>query len=165
MATLVLMLQSYNGLANDDEVFVVPLESFGTEDPRREAGACLPPQGDGTDVWRISDSVLVGDTNPLRTALKGYVVDSQLVVDTRAGLQPDNPSIQLPRAGPELSVRTPVLTGKLVNAGDGGFGLVDGVLTGRASTKATMSPVVTASDFHRASPLPSSGRSSGRMSS
>ncbi|HSO34147.1 MAG TPA: hypothetical protein VLT33_16545, partial [Labilithrix sp.] len=115
--TVLLQIQKYNGLANDDEVRVGTMLAEGIHsqscpssvlDPatkRWSAGRC------GDDAWAVNPASLVGSV-PLVVGT-GYVRDHRLVV---ARL---NNAVPLPfNDESTLNFRLPVLTGQLVPLGE-----------------------------------------------
>jgi hypothetical protein len=123
----ILIVISYNGLANDPAARMVPLGSHGIRTPHvGEAplsdGGCsgqgpgppFPSRWDGTDEWSVATNSVARKAGapPAVTAAfnDGWVNDFELVVDARNGLS-EWPFV----VGTSLVVfRSPVLTGRLV---------------------------------------------------
>lgn len=144
--TLLLVLSQYNGLADDSEVLVHTVESFGIRDdhdggepdgsPCGAASAYRPARWDGTDPWSVPTGA-VAFGQPTTVARKGYVRDFQLVVDSRG--QSTGPIVLRAVSPNPMNVEQAVITGKLVPLTDGGaagFELTDGVLAGRVNANA-----------------------------
>ena len=149
ITTLIMQIDKYNGLANDNEVLVTVLagqythqEPAGTPQcqdagPRQVKGLSGGPDGgpdygptwDGCDVWDISQKA---------TPITSYVVNHQLVVIAAAFLP-------VPVGGASLNVQYAQSVGVLLpNAGtDGGFTYEDGVFSGRAGAADLMEAILT----------------------
>ncbi len=99
---LLIFLSRYNGKANDDEVEVSLIESFGIREPHAveladercgyfvEGGAPrapYPARFDGTDRWSVPSKSVVrnadGGVTPLRNVGRAWVKDHRLVFDAR----------------------------------------------------------------------------------
>lgn len=168
--TVLLALRNYNGKANDPDVAVVSVTSFGIREAHLDAGErtdrneCLmglpsfdavgyyPAKLDVSDLWSVragsmSGGYLQGPSAP------GYVRDYQLIIDGRGDINPVNISI-----GPTIvSVISPVLSARLIpydsqnkqlNIENGviqgdakSFGLTGGQIAGRTATSDILSAV------------------------
>jgi hypothetical protein len=132
---LVFALLEYNGLADDDNVKLYPVPSYGIHEPHdgeTDGGLCAPTFGarfDGTDRWSISNVFISMEGEPSRPSFSGYVKDWQLVVDGRLPTAAVFPIVGV--GGAPLTLSTPVLVAKLAPA-NGGFAVTEGLVGGRA---------------------------------
>lgn len=122
--SLLLLLERYNGLANDDNVTLFIVDSFGVDKTWGDAG-CDPEDAGAVAEQEIWLSEKLFGESPIVTGFRGYVVDHRLVVDTTA--QPANEMPLLPG----LVLHAPIIEATLEER-DAGFGLKDGLLAGRA---------------------------------
>lgn len=126
-----IVITDYNGLADDTNVSVAILESYGIAEPHPteappDAAACgtaQPPyaaQWNITDRWSVTPGAFNRNDNRPRTTTRGYVTNFHLVVDARVGVANQFPILVGPRI---VQVGTPVLTGRLVPMGQDGSDL------------------------------------------
>jgi hypothetical protein len=127
--SIMVLLSRYNGLANDGDVVVGLVESYGIRqthdagDLADDAG-CFPDGGgssltylakhDGTDVWTVPPGTVrfISSSPVTSTSIAGYVKDFQLVFD---GNRADVASrIPIVFGSTVMTIGTPVLSVKLV---------------------------------------------------
>jgi hypothetical protein len=126
-AGTLLRIHNYNGLANDKLVIV---EFFGRAWIPPVGGVEQPAAKDGSDVWSVYSSSIVGVSTALEQDIAAYVTDHVLVaklVTATVALRPntgvyDNPVV--------VELHDAVLMGTLVPS-DRGFRLASGQLAGR----------------------------------
>lgn len=127
--TVLVLLDRYNGEANDPEVSVSLIVSFGIKDKpaieRADAGACYPGSSgppwpgpphpakmDGTDQWTYR-SVDYNGKVPTKQ-ISGWVSGYRLVFDRRASSDEVTDSLQFLVSDRILSIGSPVLSAALV---------------------------------------------------
>jgi hypothetical protein len=142
---LLLFLDNYNGEADDPDVLVSLLPSFGIHegDAAPDARACvyedtpagqpvdsIPPRWDGNDRWSTRQSEVRSDRPSL--LLPGWVSGFHLVMDARAGEgEEDERTVPLVFGHGTVSLGGPILTATLVKTSAGSFQVEDGIFTGR----------------------------------
>jgi hypothetical protein len=143
---VLITITDYNGQANDSQIFVTLLPSFGIREPhdggesdasigcRNDGAAPFPPKFDGTDRW----SVRKGDLNSAGVPpqlFRAYVKDFQLVLDGR-GKTSEFPLIL---GSTTVNVGTAVVTGRLVPLDERGAELpvVNGAIQSNDGTAAS----------------------------
>lgn len=130
----ILYISDYNGRANDREVLVGIMLSYGIIDPGTDDCAGTPntletptrysPTWCGRDKWSYSTKFVQPSTKLPVVLGAGYVNDYQVVFSTLA-------PIKVFIGESELGVGSPTVTTKLVPRADGKFDATGGLLTGR----------------------------------
>ncbi|MBS2015786.1 MAG: hypothetical protein JST00_23060 [Deltaproteobacteria bacterium] len=129
-----LYVSEYNGRANDREVLVGIMLSYGIIDPgtddcastpnTAETPTRYPPTWCGRDKWSYSSKYVQPSTKTPVVLGAGYVSDYQLVFSTLA-------PIKLFIGESELGIGSPTVTARLLPRPDGKFDATGGLLTGR----------------------------------
>jgi hypothetical protein len=160
--TLLLVVNGYNGAADDDAVTVAPIFSHGIREEHEggtypdascgKASAPWPAKWDGNDRWSVPSGAIEpltgGDAVVIAPVLHGWVRNWQLVIDNRN----DPSAVPIPFFfGDKAVVSTDAvvvarfvpLDAQGVELAGGGtaasFRLVDGVLSGRATAASLLS--------------------------
>jgi hypothetical protein len=147
-STILVVVEGYNGQKEDPSVQIGLMPSFGiyegrdgeAESPECAATSTNRPRTaigahwDGEDIWSTRTSDINDKTGLPEHTYPGYVRDWQLVMDTASTKL--GQSVPLVLQGAIVEFGTPILTATLVPSDAGsGFDLVDGILTGRLTTR------------------------------
>jgi hypothetical protein len=123
---ILISVDGYNGLTDDDNVSVALLVSHGIQDPHDageierpgcgwDAGAAqapFPARFDGTDRWSVASGTVNERFRIPNHVLKGYVRDFHLVLDWQT-LDPGT-TIPMVFGGRAVDLHTPTVTARLV---------------------------------------------------
>ncbi len=154
--TALIEISNYNGRANDKEVNVGIIISYGIRDPRGcnsaagGRGPSYPPGWCGGDIWSVDPAAVIGDLPPYAPALaaSAYVTNHVLVVRDMNGY------FEIPFGDTSFRFRAPIMTATIVpldaagnprdpdappdGGKDGNFRLDDGILAGRLQTQSLL---------------------------
>jgi hypothetical protein len=160
--TVLLYVAGYNGAADDPDVSISVIVSFGIyEDHDGDAGCPwnglqpYPAKWDGLDTWSVPDGSISNSTGqPLPTPpyFEGWVKDFHLVVDYRS--DPSAPLMPLVFGGKPIENSSPALVARIVPLDDRyaelpldqadratHYKLVDGVLAGRVNAASLLTSI------------------------
>lgn len=150
--TVIVLLDRYNGAADDPEISIAFVTSFGIKDrpdggERLDASDCFggtppappwpgppwPAKMDGTDVWTYRSADYNGKV-PLRPVV-GWVRDFRIVLDRRSTEGRDEDNLAFLVSDRVVPIGSPVMTAQLVPLDDRGLELaiVDGGIVGPSS--------------------------------
>jgi hypothetical protein len=157
LGTLLMRVRGYNGGQNDKQVIVTVYVSSGIQGIQyQEGGALTPPKNDGTDVWTVDPSSLLGGATvdggascegndnvcvPLFVDTEGYVTNGVLVARIDFPIAVGAGSSRL-----VMKISGGVTTAPLIRNDGGTYRVDDGQLAGRWNTADVLTAISNIQD-------------------